>query len=99
MKIEENGTDCLPSNFFSYYDDYMRQEDWELANLYGTFEIFQTFNLQVLRLDYLLVLGRQWQYLTCTQLGFHQTANNPNTMFGARLPLSFFLKACEFMFG
>ncbi|KAK7584018.1 hypothetical protein V9T40_004981 [Parthenolecanium corni] len=43
--------------------------------------------------------GRQWMYQTCTEFGFYQTSSTEKDTFGTRLPIEFFSKQCEDIFG
>lgn len=38
---------------------------------------------------------RQWYYQTCTEYGYFQTADTKNSIFGSKVPLSFFTEMCR----
>ncbi|XP_024084121.1 putative serine protease K12H4.7 isoform X2 [Cimex lectularius] len=42
---------------------------------------------------------RQWIYQMCTEFGFFQTSTSPDELFGSNIPLSYFTKRCQDMFG
>lgn len=43
--------------------------------------------------------GRQWTYQTCTEFGFYQTSSDPESVFGDKFPLDFFIRQCKDIFG
>ncbi|XP_014248181.2 putative serine protease K12H4.7 [Cimex lectularius] len=43
--------------------------------------------------------ARQWIYQTCTEFGFYQTSSSPDELFGSNIPLSYFTKQCQNIFG
>lgn len=42
---------------------------------------------------------RQWTYQTCTEFGFYQTSNSPNSLFGNKFPAEFFVQQCTDVYG
>lgn len=42
---------------------------------------------------------RQWTYQTCAEFGFFQTSDDKNLLFGDRLPVEFFIRQCEDIYG
>ncbi|CAG2118341.1 unnamed protein product, partial [Medioppia subpectinata] len=42
---------------------------------------------------------RQWTYQTCTEFGYYQTSDLPNSPFGHNIPVEFFTKQCADIFG
>ncbi|XP_014248956.1 putative serine protease K12H4.7 [Cimex lectularius] len=43
--------------------------------------------------------ARQWMYQTCTEFGFYQTSSSPEELFGSNIPLPYFTKQCQDVFG
>lgn len=43
--------------------------------------------------------GRQWTYQTCTEFGWYQSTDTARQTWGHRLPVKFFEKMCQDIFG
>jgi len=43
--------------------------------------------------------GRQWTYQTCIEFGFFQSTDSPNQPFDQTVPVDFFVKQCQDIFG
>ncbi|XP_055535059.1 putative serine protease F56F10.1 [Wyeomyia smithii] len=43
--------------------------------------------------------ARQWTYQTCNEFGFYQTSDQPESVFGNRFPVEFFVRQCADIYG
>jgi len=43
--------------------------------------------------------GRQWTYQTCTEFGWYQSSDTPDQSWGSIIPVSFFEKMCQDVYG
>ncbi|XP_053690407.1 putative serine protease K12H4.7 [Sabethes cyaneus] len=43
--------------------------------------------------------ARQWTYQTCNEFGFYQTSEQPESVFGNRFPVEFFVRQCTDIYG
>merc|ERR1712098_982516 len=43
--------------------------------------------------------GRQWIYQTCTEFGWYQSSDTPDQSWGSIIPVSFFEKMCQDVYG
>ncbi|XP_065205164.1 putative serine protease K12H4.7 isoform X2 [Planococcus citri] len=43
--------------------------------------------------------SRLWLYQTCSEYGFYQTSSKPKDLFGSALPIDYFIKTCQDVFG
>lgn len=43
--------------------------------------------------------ARQWTYQTCTEFGFYQTSNSPDSVFGDKFNSDFFVRQCADIYG
>ncbi|CAG2100982.1 unnamed protein product [Medioppia subpectinata] len=42
---------------------------------------------------------RQWTYQTCTEFGYYQTSDLPNSIFGHNIPVEFYIQQCADIYG